>query len=38
MDGFDFELSYTVTSFEMVVTVNGQTVKKIASSNLFYLK
>ena len=35
MDGFDFELSYTVTSFEMVVTVNGQTVKKIASSNLF---
>lgn len=35
MDNFDFNLSYAVTSFEMVVTVNGQTVKKLSSSNLF---
>ncbi len=35
MDNFDFDLSYQVTSFEMVVTVNGQTVKKPSSSNLF---
>ncbi len=35
MDGFDFDLSYAVTSFEMVVTVNGQTVKKLSNSNLF---
>jgi gliding motility-associated protein GldM len=35
MDNFDFDLSYAVTSFEMVVTVNGQTVKKLSNSNLF---
>jgi gliding motility-associated protein GldM len=35
MENFDFDLSYSVTSFEMVVTVNGQTVKKLSSSNLF---
>lgn len=35
MDGFDFNLSYAVTSFEFVVSVNGVTVKKASSSNLF---
>ncbi len=35
MDNFDFNLSYAVTAFDMVVTVNGVTVKKTSSSNLF---
>jgi len=35
MDNFDFNLSYAVTSFEMVVTVNGQTAQKTSNSNLF---
>jgi len=35
MENFDFNLNYTVTSFEMVVTVNGSTVQKTSNSNLF---
>ncbi len=35
MENFDFNLSYAVTSFEMVVTVNGNTVQKTSNSNLF---
>jgi gliding motility-associated protein GldM len=35
MENFDFNLSYAVTSFEMVVTVNGATVQKSSNSNLF---
>jgi gliding motility-associated protein GldM len=35
MENFDFNLTYAVTSFEMVVTVNGSTVLKESKSNLF---
>jgi len=35
MDNFDFNLSYDVTSFEMVVTVNGATVQLQSNSNRF---
>jgi gliding motility-associated protein GldM len=35
MENFDFNLNYAVTSFEMVVTVNGNTVQKESHSNLF---
>lgn len=35
MDNFDFNLNYEVTSFEMVVTVNGNTVQLQANSKYF---
>lgn len=35
MDNFDFNLSYEVTSFEMVVTVNGATVQLTSNSSSF---
>jgi len=35
MDNFDFNLNYDVTSFEMVVTVNGNTVQLQSNSKLF---
>jgi len=35
MDNFDFNLSYDVTSFEMVVTVNGATVQLQSNTNRF---
>jgi hypothetical protein len=35
MENFDFNLTYAVTGFEMVVTVNGNTVQLESKSNLF---
>jgi gliding motility-associated protein GldM len=35
MENFDFNLNYAVTGFEMVVTVNGNTVQLESKSNLF---
>jgi len=35
MENFDFNLNYAVTSFEMVVTVNGATVQKSSNSSKF---
>lgn len=35
MDNFDFNLNYDVTSFEMVVTVNGNTVQLQSNSKMF---